>query len=51
MTQLGQFISDTQRSRSADFMGQMMWHHTLRSTKFMAKWIESKNSQAERTRL
>jgi len=29
--------------RSANFTGQMLRHHTMRSTKFMAKWIEEKN--------
>jgi len=33
--------SDTHRAKN--FIGQMLNHHTIRSTKFMAKWIEEKN--------
>ena len=30
--------------RSCNFIGSMLLHHTLASTKFMSKWIEEKNS-------
>ncbi|MFI2743385.1 glycosyltransferase family 4 protein [Zhouia sp. PK063] len=29
--------------RTANFMGSMLQHHSLQSTKYMAKWIEAKN--------
>ena len=29
--------------RLANFMGTMLKHHHLRSTKYMAQWIEAKN--------
>jgi glycosyltransferase involved in cell wall biosynthesis len=29
--------------RNNNFMGSMLQHHTLRSTKYMSKWIEAKN--------
>jgi len=29
--------------RLQNFTGQMLWHHTLQSTKFMSRWIEEKN--------
>ena len=29
--------------RRANFMGQLLQHHTLRSTEYMSKWIEAKN--------
>lgn len=29
--------------RSNNFMGELLQHHTLRSTKYMSKWIEEKN--------
>ncbi|WP_456441295.1 glycosyltransferase [Psychroserpens sp.] len=29
--------------RQENFIGQMLQHHTLQSTKFMSKWIEEKN--------
>ncbi len=31
------------RHRLHNFIGSMLTHHTLRSTKFMSKWIEEKN--------
>ncbi|OUS01885.1 glycosyltransferase [Flavobacteriales bacterium 33_180_T64] len=30
--------------RQYNFIGQMLQHHTMQSTKFMSKWIEAKNS-------
>lgn len=30
--------------RQQNFIGQMLQHHTLQSTKFMSKWIEAKKS-------
>jgi len=32
--------------RSSNFMGQMLKHHTMRSTEYMSKWIEAKNRLA-----
>lgn len=29
--------------RLSNFMGELLQHHTLRSTKYMSKWIEEKN--------
>jgi len=31
--------------RRQNFMGQMLMHHTLQSTKYMSKWIEEKNKK------
>lgn len=31
--------------RSNNFIGQMLQHHQLKSTQYMAQWIEAKNSQ------
>lgn len=31
------------RHRESNFMGQLLWHQTLQSTKYMSKWIEAKN--------
>src|SRR5690606_40772874 len=31
------------KKRLNNFIGQMLQHHTMQSTKFMAKWIEEKN--------
>ncbi|MGB3608678.1 MAG: glycosyltransferase family 4 protein [Psychroserpens sp.] len=31
--------------RQTNFIGQLLQHHTLQSTKYMSKWIEAKNSK------
>lgn len=36
-------LDNTQPHRTDNFIGSMLNHHTLRSTKYMAKWIEAKN--------
>ena len=44
------FVEDTiqqlNQHRLNNFTGQMLHHHMLKSTKFMSKWIEEKNSKA-----
>ena len=35
--------SDLKQHRLNNFMGALLQHHTLRSTKYMSKWIEEKN--------
>ena len=35
-------ISDVQRVRANNFIGQMLMHHTQQSTKYLSKWIEAK---------
>ncbi|WP_299276051.1 glycosyltransferase family 4 protein [uncultured Psychroserpens sp.] len=35
---------DLESHRQKNFIGQVLQHHTLQSTKFMSKWIEAKNS-------
>ena len=32
------------RHRKDNFIGQILQHHTLKSTKYMSKWIQEKNS-------
>ncbi len=34
---------DIEQHRSNNFVGSMLMHHTLHSTKYMSKWIEAKN--------
>ncbi|MFS4468312.1 glycosyltransferase [Maribacter sp. 2210JD10-5] len=34
---------DVQKHRDANFIGSLLQHQTLQSTKFMSKWIEAKN--------
>ncbi|RJE71115.1 glycosyltransferase [Pseudoalteromonas sp. MSK9-3] len=36
-------IRNLQTHRANNFTGQMLKHHTMRSTKYMAQWIEAKN--------
>lgn len=36
-------ISNIKQHRLNNFMGELLQHHTLRSTKYMSKWIEEKN--------
>jgi ribosomal 50S subunit-associated protein YjgA (DUF615 family) len=31
--------------RNINFIGSMLQHHTLKSTKYMSKWIEEKNKK------
>ncbi len=38
-------IKNLKQHRLENFTGQMLQHHTMRSTKFMSKWIEEKNSK------
>jgi len=35
--------SNLNRHRLANFMGEILHHHTLKSTKYLSKWIEEKN--------
>ena len=36
-------LNDSENHRLQNFMGSLLQHHTLKSTKYMAKWIEAKN--------
>lgn len=36
-------LIDAESHRLQNFMGSLLQHHTLKSTKYMAKWIEAKN--------
>ena len=38
-------IENLHGHRNANFLGQILQHHTLQSTKFLSKWIEEKNSK------
>lgn len=40
---LKQLKAKLSQHRENNFMGSMLHHHTLQSTKYMAKWIEAKN--------
>lgn len=36
-------LDNLERNRKQNFYGQMLLHHRLQSTKYMSRWIESKN--------
>jgi glycosyltransferase involved in cell wall biosynthesis len=38
-------IDSIQVHRNQNFMGQVLQHHTLQSSKYLSKWIEEKNKQ------
>ncbi|BBN83512.1 glycosyl transferase [Pseudoalteromonas sp. A25] len=41
-------IKDIELHRQHNFVGQMLKHHTMRSTQYMAQWIEAKNVNKNR---
>ncbi|RVT75719.1 glycosyltransferase [Flavobacterium sufflavum] len=42
-TQIQFLLSNIKQHRLNNFMGELLQHHTLKSTKYMSKWIEEKN--------
>ena len=38
-------IENLEEHRLNNFMGLMLQHHSMQSTKFMSRWIEEKNKQ------
>jgi glycosyltransferase involved in cell wall biosynthesis len=43
LEQINSAIQHLNEKRLKNFIGQMLQHHSLQSTKFMSKWIEGKN--------
>ena len=43
VTTLNQLQTNLELHRNANFIGQMLQFHTMRSTEFMSRWIEEKN--------
>lgn len=41
--QINFLLHNLQQHRLNNFMGELLQHHTLKSTKYMSKWIEAKN--------
>jgi hypothetical protein len=39
-------FQDLERHRANNFIGAMLLHHSLASTKYMSKWIAEKNSKS-----
>jgi hypothetical protein len=42
-TTLTYLQSNLVKHRNHNFIGQMLMHHTLQSTKYLSRWIEEKN--------
>ncbi|MGH2667229.1 glycosyltransferase family 4 protein [Flavobacterium sp.] len=36
-------LSDLEAHRKQNFIGTLLWHHSVLSTKYMSRWIEEKN--------
>lgn len=47
--QLESHDGDLESLRNQNFIGAMLRHHTLRSTEYMARWIEAKNRKIPET--
>ncbi|MEN2399637.1 glycosyltransferase family 4 protein [Flavobacterium sp. MC2016-06] len=43
INEVNALMNDSENHRLHNFMGSLLQHHTLKSTKYMAKWIEAKN--------
>lgn len=43
LKKIEELIKDFEEKRQKNFIGQMLQHHTLQSTKYMSKWIAEKN--------
>ncbi|SNR67483.1 glycosyltransferase [Flavobacterium sp. ov086] len=43
VAKINSLVNDSESHRLQNFMGSLLQHHTLKSTKYMAKWIEAKN--------
>jgi len=41
---LSKLTQELEKHRQQNFVGQLLQHHTLQSTKYLSKWIEEKNS-------
>ena len=45
ISRLTQQRQDRERLRKQNFYGQMMRHHSMKSTQYMSQWIEAKNNK------
>jgi glycosyltransferase involved in cell wall biosynthesis len=44
---INHLLQNIQEHRSKNFVGSMLLHHSLQSTKYLSKWIEEKNRRDE----
>jgi len=42
---IGEISENLESHRNQNFLGQILQHHTLQSTKYLSKWIEEKNKK------
>jgi hypothetical protein len=45
MERVHYLLTHLEEHRLANFTGSMLMHHSLQSTKYMARWIEEKNKK------
>ena len=43
---LDEISNNLEKHRNDNFLGQILQHHSLHSTKYLGKWIEEKNKNA-----
>ncbi len=48
ISKIDKLLTNIDRHRNQNFIGSMLNHHSMRSTKFMSKWIEEKNKLSKR---
>ena len=46
MKRVKTLLSNLDSHRDQNFIGQMLSHHQMQSTKYMARWIETKNTKS-----
>lgn len=44
---INDLLANLKQHRNNNFIGQILQHHTLRSTEYMSRWIEAKNKNIE----
>jgi hypothetical protein len=44
---ISQIVHQLKEHRAQNFIGRMLAHHSLQSTKYLSKWIEAKNANAQ----
>lgn len=49
LKRINETVSSLQLHRNNNFLGQMLQHHTLKSTEYMSRWIECKNKKRDNT--
>ncbi|MET7029198.1 glycosyltransferase [Sediminicola luteus] len=43
LSRINETLNSLEEHRASNFIGSMLMHHSMASTKYMAKWIEAKN--------